>query len=466
MAKTIALSQTQYRFYADDAAEGAATALEAQNTSTSINVHSNKAVRLRVMIDETGGVAGASTDDYQLQYSRNNGAFTDVTTTSSVVRGFNSSFLTDGGATTSVLTGGTGSHSGEISETGLVTDFAIISGGYAELVYSIELIAADLVATDSITFRVLRNGGTITYSVTPTATIVKVAPPTITGTPPDGTYDVAYSWTPTVTGEGTPLSFSIVAGSLPTGLTLSATTGAVTGTPTKAAAFDPATLFAGTEAGGFWDINDLSTLWQDSAGTIAAAVDQPVGRINDKSDNANHLVQSTTASKPVLRQDANSKYYLETDGVDDRLQVAFTINQPWDRIGAIHIIAWTVTDRVYGGASSSIGDLVHSGTAANGDLKLYNGTFMTPVPAGVGTNVIITERANGANSQLAKNNEAYITSSSGTGNGTGLTIGSNNSGGEAGNNRYYGTLMIGRTLTDQEITDTRNFFAGKSGVTL
>lgn len=53
--------------------------------------------------------------------------------------------------------------------------------------------------------------------------------------------------------------------------------------------------------GALFDPSDLSTLYQDAAGTIpVTTVEQPVGKILDKSGNGNHATQSITASRPTL----------------------------------------------------------------------------------------------------------------------------------------------------------------------
>jgi hypothetical protein len=84
-----------------------------------------------------------------------------------------------------------------------------------------------------------------------------------------------------------------------------------------------ASLFFNNEQGLWLDPSDLSTLFQDSAGTTpVTAVEQPVGKILDKSGRGNHATQATSASRPILRQDANGKYYLFFDGVDDSLATA------------------------------------------------------------------------------------------------------------------------------------------------
>ena len=81
-------------------------------------------------------------------------------------------------------------------------------------------------------------------------------------------------------------------------------------------------LFSNGEQGFFYDPNDLSTMFQDAAGTVpVTAVGQPVGLIRDKSGRNNHAFQTTSASRPILRQNATTgAYYLEFDGSDDFLQ--------------------------------------------------------------------------------------------------------------------------------------------------
>ena len=68
--------------------------------------------------------------------------------------------------------------------------------------------------------------------------------------------------------------------------------------------FDPTTLFASGEKGVWFDANDLSTLFQDAAGTIpVTAVGQKVGKWLDKSGNNNHAVQATLANQPTYQID-------------------------------------------------------------------------------------------------------------------------------------------------------------------
>lgn len=78
---------------------------------------------------------------------------------------------------------------------------------------------------------------------------------------------------------------------------------------------DPATLFAAGEKGWWYDPSDFSTMFQDAGGTTpVTAIDQPVGLLMDKSGNGNHITQTTDVKRPILRQDGDGYYYLESNG--------------------------------------------------------------------------------------------------------------------------------------------------------
>jgi hypothetical protein len=97
-----------------------------------------------------------------------------------------------------------------------------------------------------------------------------------------------------------------------------------------APAFDPATLFASGELGGWYDPSDLSTLFQDTAGTVpVTAAGQLVARISDKSGNGNHLTQATEAARP-LYQTADGLHWLDFDDAGDFMASAAgkTVSMP------------------------------------------------------------------------------------------------------------------------------------------
>lgn len=73
----------------------------------------------------------------------------------------------------------------------------------------------------------------------------------------------------------------------------------------SAGAFSPISLFSNGEKGGFWDFTDLSSLWQDTAGTSAVTTSgQSIKRANDLSGNGNHVTENT-----------NPPVYDTTDGI-------------------------------------------------------------------------------------------------------------------------------------------------------
>lgn len=62
-------------------------------------------------------------------------------------------------------------------------------------------------------------------------------------------------------------------------------------------------LFENSEQGFAYDPNDLTTMFQDAAGTIpVTAAGQPVGLMKDKSGRNNHAFQTVSASRPVFQQ--------------------------------------------------------------------------------------------------------------------------------------------------------------------
>ena len=76
-----------------------------------------------------------------------------------------------------------------------------------------------------------------------------------------------------------------------------------------------ALLFAASEPGAWYDPSDISTLFQDEAGTTpVTAVEQPVGRMLDKSGRGNHATQATTTKRPVYSRRVN--LFLDTSTPD------------------------------------------------------------------------------------------------------------------------------------------------------
>lgn len=82
----------------------------------------------------------------------------------------------------------------------------------------------------------------------------------------------------------------------------------------QATGFDMRSFFAGSEPGLIYDIQNISSLRQDLAGTVPAAVGSSVALITDLSGRGNHARMTTAINRPILRQDANGFYFLQPNG--------------------------------------------------------------------------------------------------------------------------------------------------------
>ncbi|MFN3945185.1 MAG: hypothetical protein ACK4K7_09670 [Allosphingosinicella sp.] len=229
--------------------------------------------------------------------------------------------------------------------------------------------------------------------------------------------------------------------------------------------FSPAALFAGGAQGAWYDPADAASMFQDSGGTVAAAVGSPVGMIRDKSGRGNHAVQATASARPILRQDGGGRLYLEFDGADDRLVAAFALPQPFDRVSAVRQAAWTSGRVLFGNNGSDAGVLYQTSAAPR--LYLFSGAA-TPFSAGlpVDVNGVVTERFDGAASRIAVNKAAFAVGNSGSAGVAGVSLGGRSAGTSGAQMRLYGMLMIGRALSDAETGRLRAFMAARAGVAL
>lgn len=266
MSNIFGITARAFRFY-EDGTETGATAIDAENTNIT-RYTGDPVVVLRYGVQESGSgsASGASTDDYQLQYSKNGGAYTNVTGASTNVRGFTSADLTDAAATTQRLSAGTGSFvAGEIAETdGLLTDWALTANNFSDLLYVIELVAGDLADNDTLDFRVLRNGAVFnTYSVTPRIT-ADTTPPPITGDLTQTIADVTSSATGTVAVAG---SSAVTVDAV-----TSSAAGAVANTGALGATVDPVTVNAAGAVAVIGDVTQpIGDVTISAAGTVADA---------------------------------------------------------------------------------------------------------------------------------------------------------------------------------------------------
>lgn len=228
------------------------------------------------------------------------------------------------------------------------------------------------------------------------------------------------------------------------------------------AAFSPASL----SPTAWYDPSDMSTLFQDSAGTVpVTATGQPVGRMLDKSGNGSHLIQATTAFKPAYTV-SGALQFLQFDGIDDTMATAAALAyaQPWDRIAA-----WNQPTLAAGahlcGAGGGIGS-IQQNTAST--IAIFDGflPILAMTHPGAAVPFVFTERhSSPTNSRIAADNGAYTTGDSGT-----TTMANPFHIGSVGSNfanvQCHGMVMITRAMTDPEIANLRTYMAAKQGRTL
>ena len=129
-----------------------------------------------------------------------------------------------------------------------------------------------------------------------------------------------------------------------------------------------------------FDIGDMSTLYQDAAGTTpVTAVEQPVGKVLDKSGNNWHATQSITASRPTLSARKNVLLATETLATQSVNTLAATYTLSFTGTGSVTLsgtstgaLTGTGTDRVSRTFTPTAGTLALtvSGSVTKAQLEL------------------------------------------------------------------------------------------------
>ncbi|MFX9324866.1 hypothetical protein ABTP01_16430 [Acinetobacter baumannii] len=244
-------------------------------------------------------------------------------------------------------------------------------------------------------------------------------------------------------------------------------------------------LFTNGEQGFWYDPNDMGTMFRDAAGAVpVTAVGQPVGLIRDKSGRNNHAFQTTSASRPILRQNAvTGAYYLEFDGSDDFLQ---TNNINFSNTAKVSVFA----------AIRKLSTVAGMVFELSNNLSLNNGSFYLASPAGTtqpnqvtfvnkGTSFIVAQNPNipppmnvvisakggiSTNTTSLRTNGTLFLGEPGLGTGNygnyPLYIGR-----RAGtllpfNGHIYGLIGVGKLASDNETVAIEKELAKRLGVTL
>lgn len=166
--------QRHFRFGNDDGTADPATWAAAQDTNISSPLDTN--IRLRLVISETiGGVGLPPNGNIQLQYSKNGGAYTNVSGASSNVRAALSAQFADGASVTRKLTqfGSNSFVDGKADENdGISASVSFSLGTDTECEFCFQLRSADgVVNGDTFDFKLIVNGNPLNaYSAVPRVT--------------------------------------------------------------------------------------------------------------------------------------------------------------------------------------------------------------------------------------------------------------------------------------------------------
>lgn len=251
------------------------------------------------------------------------------------------------------------------------------------------------------------------------------------------------------------------------------------------APFNVKSLFAKGEQGVWYDPSDLSTLFQDAAGTTpVTAVGQPVGLMLDKSGRGTHATQAKAASRPILQQDASGRYYLSCDGVDDGMATAS--------------IDFTATDKmtVWAGIRKLSDTTTGTVVELSANLSSNSGSFLLRAPRtsptntygwfSMGTALADNSSISGFTSPISStvtgigdipasicnarvNGVTYFNSTSqGIGNYGNYPLYLFRRGGAnlPFNGNFYGLVIRGAQTTPKQISQVEKYLAAKTGVSI
>lgn len=146
----------------------------------------------------------------------------------------------------------------------------------------------------------------------------------------------------------------------------------------------------------FWDVSVLSTLFSDRSATpgTPAVVDGVVGTIKDLGPTGAHLIAPADAARGVLRTDGAGKYWIETDGVDDR----YVTSQPLSSM-----VSASAFEVVFAGRAITVADMRRF-------LDSGAGYWTQPVLR-TGLTILFARIDDGANKDVPNGGAAYTANS-------------------------------------------------------
>ena len=212
------------------------------------------------------------------------------------------------------------------------------------------------------------------------------------------------------------------------------------------------------------DPSDLSTLWQETTGasaTTPSQVNGVVGTIRDKVGGF-YLTAKSDVARPILRK-TGELYYLQTDGVDDTMQVIETPEYAQPNIAALGA-RFAETGRVFDGGTGANRHMIGLGTHY---MQQYAG-YWAGGKTGKTTSTAqaITTYWNDAASYIRYDGGAEELGTAGAHILKGLTFGSDFSGAHNAVADIYSIVIHNGDLSAEDRDKLEAYIAEKTGVTL
>lgn len=228
----------------------------------------------------------------------------------------------------------------------------------------------------------------------------------------------------------------------------------------SAGPYDPLTLFSEGQQGVWYDPSDLTTLFQDAAGTTpVTAGGDPVGNNDDRSPNNNDATQSVSADRPTYNTDG-SVHHLAFDGAGDSLRTA-NFGLPHLHSVSVAFYPTAYPGFIIDGLAPNSGSLVimPSSTEQAGRVRVYagRGALYSSQPVALNAWNIVTAIFDGPNSEVRLNGVS-VTGDSGTAAPGGVTLGRPGSSTiNPLNGRIAGVVVRSGRFTADEITNVEYY---------
>lgn len=241
----------------------------------------------------------------------------------------------------------------------------------------------------------------------------------------------------------------------------------------------PAALFTGAD-GTWFDPSDLTTLFQDVAGTIpVTAAGQAVALMRDKSGNAHHASQVTGDAQPVLQQDGSGNYYLDFNG--SRYMDCGTGFNATTFFAGVGYNGSAANQRVLDTRGTGLGGTVVGWYAKVSNPTGSDGIVVDDGSAIISSNSMVTLGSNHVgyfDHLVAANLRFRFESDTALSTVTGTALGSTTSAkvsriGAASNDgsqgligRIYGVVVVKTAASTSDISHLRSWLGTKTGVTI